>query len=72
MNRHLNLQSIEEEREDSDSPAPSMAENEHHNSSNKSGSREETRDNSILRVSLLLRLYEQRVLVRYNLMETRQ
>jgi hypothetical protein len=55
--RQLNLQPIEEEQEDSDSPAPSMAESEHHNSSNQSGSHEETRDDSILIVRLLLRLY---------------
>jgi hypothetical protein len=54
LNWDLNLQRIEEEREDSDSPATSMAESEHNNSSNQSGSREETRDNLILTVSLIL------------------
>jgi hypothetical protein len=53
LNRDLNLQRIEEEREESDSPPASMAESEHNNSSNQSGSREETRDNSILTVSLI-------------------
>ena len=61
LNWHLNLQSIEEEWEDSDSHAPSMAESEHHNSSNRSGSCKETRDNSIFTVSLSLRLYAQGV-----------
>jgi hypothetical protein len=51
----LNLQPIEEDREESESPAPSMAESEHPNSSNQSGSREETRD-SIPKVSLLVGL----------------
>jgi hypothetical protein len=55
----LNLQPVEEDQEDSESSAPSMAESEHPNSSNKSGYREETRDDSILIVSLLMNLYEQ-------------
>ena len=53
------MQWIQEEQEDSDLSAPLMAESEHHNSSNKSGSRDETKDNLTLRESLLLRLYEQ-------------
>lgn len=52
LNQHLNLQPIEEEQEDNDSHAPSMAESEHRNSSNQSGSLEETRDNTIITVSL--------------------
>jgi hypothetical protein len=57
--RQLNLEAIEEDREDSDSAAPSMAESEHLNCSNQSGSREETRDDSILIVRLMLWIYEQ-------------
>ena len=57
--RQLNLQPIEEDGEDSESPAPSMAEREHLNCSNQSGSREETRDDSILIVRLMLWIYEQ-------------
>ena len=60
--RHLNLLLIEEEREDNNSPAPSMVESEHRNNSNQSGSRKETKYNLILTVNLLLRLYAQRVL----------
>ncbi len=47
LNRETNLWRIEEEREDSDSPA----ESEHNNSSNQSGSREETRDDLNFTVS---------------------
>lgn len=36
--RHMNLQLIEEEREDSESHATSIAESEHHNNSYQSGS----------------------------------
>ena len=54
----LNLQPIEENGEDSESPAPSMEESEHPNSSNQSGYHEETRDDSVLIVRLLLKLYE--------------
>ena len=52
MNRELNLQRIEEERDASDSPAASMAKSEHNNSSNQSGSSEEATDNLIFIVSL--------------------
>ena len=55
----LNLQLIEEDGEESESPAPSMEKNEHPNSSNQSGYYEETRDDSILIVRLLFKLYEQ-------------
>ena len=48
----LNLQSIDEEGEDSGSQAQSMAKSEHHNNSNKRGSPEERRENSIMTVSL--------------------
>jgi hypothetical protein len=48
----LNLQSIDEEGEESGSQAPSMAESEHLNSSNESGSPEDIRDNSMNAVSL--------------------
>jgi hypothetical protein len=48
LQRHLNLQPIENKRKDSDSPPPSMANSEHHNNSNQSGSHEETTHNSIL------------------------
>jgi hypothetical protein len=51
-NPQLNLHPIEEEREDSGSRAPSMAENEHRTNSNKNGSREETKEDSISTVSL--------------------
>ena len=44
LKRQLVLQRIEEEQEDSDSHATSMAESEHHNNSNQSGSIEETKD----------------------------
>ena len=54
VNRELNLQRIEEEREDSDSPAASMAESEHNNSSNQSGSREETREHLNFTVSVIM------------------
>ena len=62
LNRHLNLQLIEEEREDNGSHAPPMAEIEHRNKSNQSGSCKETRENSIITVNLSLRLYAQGVL----------
>ena len=39
LNQQLNLKSIEEKREDSDSQAASMAESEYPNNSNQSGSR---------------------------------
>jgi hypothetical protein len=54
LNWQLNLKPIEEDREDSETPAPSMAESEQHNSSNQSGSREETKDISILRVRFIV------------------
>ena len=50
----MNLQPIEENREDSESPAASMEESEQPNSSNQSGYQEETRDESILIVSCCL------------------
>jgi hypothetical protein len=52
--RQLNLQPIEEDREDSESPAASMEESEQPNSSNQSRYHEETRDDSILIVRLML------------------
>lgn len=52
-NPQLNLQAIEEEREGSGSQAPSMAESEPRSNSNQSGSREETREDSISTVSIL-------------------
>ena len=51
QNRERNLRRIEEEREDIDSPAASMVESEHNNSSYESGSREERRDNLNFTVS---------------------
>ena len=51
-NPQLNLHPIEEEREDSGSRAPSMAGSEHRTNSNQSGSREETREDSISSVRL--------------------
>ena len=50
----LNLQPIEEDREDSESPAASMEESEQPNSSNQSEYHEETRDDSTLIVSCCL------------------
>lgn len=50
--RKVELQLIEEEREHSVSREPSMAEREHRSNSNKSGSEEETKEDSISRVSL--------------------
>ena len=47
----LNLQSIDEEGEDGGSQAPSMAKSEHRNSFNQSGSCEEIRDNTTIKVS---------------------
>ena len=38
LNRHMNLQQLEEEREDSDSHATSMAKSDHNNNFNQSGS----------------------------------
>jgi hypothetical protein len=55
--RQLNLQPIEEDREDSETPAASMEESEQPNSSNQSGYQEETRDDSILIVRLSFKLY---------------
>ena len=52
--RQLNLQPIEEDREDRESPPASMEESEQPNSSNQSGYHEETRDDSILIVSCCL------------------
>lgn len=52
LNRELNLQRIEEERDASDSPTACMAESKHNNSSNQSGSGEETKNNLILIVRL--------------------
>jgi hypothetical protein len=52
---------VEEEREDNVSHAPSMAENEHCNNFNQTGSLKETRHNSIITISLSLRLYTQGV-----------
>ena len=57
--RQLNLQPIEENGEDGESPAPSMEESEHPNTSNQSEYHEETRHDSILIVRLLFKLYEQ-------------
>ena len=57
--RQLNLQPIEEDREDSESPAASMEESEQPNSSNQSGYQEETRDDSILIVRLKLWVNEE-------------
>lgn len=51
-NPQLILDRIEEEREDSGSRAQSMAESEHPTNSNQSGSREETREDSISTVSM--------------------
>jgi hypothetical protein len=51
-NPQLNLHPIEEEREDSGSRAPSMAGSEHRTNSNQSGSREETKKDSISNVRL--------------------
>ena len=48
----LSLHRIEEEREDSGSRSPSMEEREHPTNSNQSGSREETREDSMSSVSL--------------------
>jgi hypothetical protein len=48
----LNLQSIDEEGEESGSQIPSMAKSKHLNSSNESGSPEDRRDNSMNAVSL--------------------
>ena len=56
--RQLNLQPIEEDREDSESLAASMEESEQPNSSNQSGYQEETRDDSILIVSCCLSYME--------------
>jgi hypothetical protein len=50
--RGLNLRPIDEEGEDSGSQTPCMAESEHRNSSNQSGSREETRENLIITINL--------------------
>ena len=58
----LDLQSIDEEREDSGSQAQSMAKSEHRNNSHQSGSPEERKKNSIMTVSLSHRLYAQRAL----------
>ena len=60
-NRHVDLQSIEEKREDSGSRAPSMAESEHCIDSNKSGLGEETNQNSINTLSLFCKFYAQEV-----------
>ena len=62
LNQHLNLQPIEEEREDNGLHAPSVVESKHPNSSNQSGSREEIRRNLIITISLSSRLYAQGVL----------
>ena len=51
-NPQLNLDRIEEEREESGSLAQSMAESEHPTNSNQSGSREERREDSISSVRL--------------------
>ncbi len=51
-NPQLSLHRIEEEREDNGSLAPSMAESEHPTNSNQSGSREDTRKDSMSSVSL--------------------
>jgi hypothetical protein len=48
----LNLHPREEEKEDNGSRAPSMAGSEHRTNSNQSGSREETREDSISSVRL--------------------
>jgi hypothetical protein len=55
--RQLNLQPIEEDREDSETPAASMEESEQPNSSNQSEYQEETRDDSNLIVRLSFKLY---------------
>jgi hypothetical protein len=52
--RQLNLQPIEEDWEDSESPAASMEESEQPNSSNQNGYHEEIREDSILIVSCCL------------------
>jgi hypothetical protein len=52
LNMQLNLHPIEEEKEDSGSHAPSMAESEHRTNSNQSASCEEIREDSIIIVSL--------------------
>jgi hypothetical protein len=59
---HLNLQPIEKDREDSESPAASMEESEQPNSSNQSGYHDETRDDSILIVSCCLSYKKKRYL----------
>lgn len=51
-NPQLNLDRIEEEKEESGSLAQSMAESEHPTNSNQSGSREERREDSISSVRL--------------------
>ena len=55
--RNDELEWIEEEREHNESCEPSMAESEHRSNSNKSGSEEETKGDSISPVSLGCGLY---------------
>ena len=55
--RHNKQERIEEEREQRESCEPSMAESEHQSNSNKSGSEEESKKDSISIVSLGWGLY---------------
>lgn len=58
--RNDELERIEEEREQSESREPSMAESDHRSHSNKSGSEEETKGDSISTVSVGCGLYAKR------------
>jgi hypothetical protein len=65
------LQRIEEERDHSGSREPSMAESEHRSNSNKSGSEEETKEDSISTVSLGVGFYVLDKQVGFKIMEYR-
>jgi hypothetical protein len=69
--RNEELQRIEEERDHSGSREPSMAESEHRSNSNKSGSEEETKEDSISTVSLGVGFYALGKQVGFKIMEYR-